>query len=659
MEVIRGDGNSSLVSTTGTMAPASADARRQADDLIMLKRAVEAAREAVFVTDREDVFTYVNPEFTRLYGYALEEVIGKLTPKILDSGQHKQEEFDQVWTNIKAGQTVEGEFATKARDGRLLIVESTSRPVVDEAGRFVGHLSVHRDITRRRLERQRLEESERRFRLIAENTADFICTITLGGVFTWVSPSYSRLGFTLDELVGKPVATWVEPGDAAQLAAQLGRGGGAPGVELEKVKLVATDRLTFRFADKSGNWHYMEASVNPVESSEGGGVSLLVVSRDVTGRTWAQRELKAQKELVERAISSTPHTVLVVGQDGRMVLANEAFYRMFPETRDKVEGNAVAEVAGLANLAPAIGDVLAGQASLRRVDYKYNANGLQLDYTASIVSTQKGEAQVIIADVTEEREKQVRLYSTHRLASVGQMAAGAAHELNNPLTSIIGLSQLLMQEQLSSQIRDDIESIHREAQRAASIIRNLLTFARKQPLVKQPEQVNSIIEGVLRLRAYEHNSSHIEVETHLDPALPRTLVDQFQMQQVFLNIVLNGEDAMLKAHDGGRLTVATAPVDGRVRITFTDDGEGIAAEHMPYIFDPFFSTKGVGKGTGLGLSIAHGVITDHGGRIWAESTRGHGATFIIELPVTEGAEAGVTPPAGDDKASGQATRREA
>lgn len=650
--MVRRDRSATAARAAAAVPLPGGTAGREADELIMLRRAVEAAREAVFMTDRDDIFTYVNPEFTRLYGYTLADVIGKLTPKVLDSGHHGQEVFDSIRARIQSGQAVEGEFVVRKRDGCLAIVEAWSKPILDEAGRFVGHLSVHRDITRRRQQRELLQESERRFRLIAENTADYILTVTLSGVLTWVSPSHARLGFSAEEMIGKPIMQWLHPEDVAQLTASLGRYATAGADQLDELKKTLPDTITFRLTDKSGRWHYVEASVAPVEALSGKGVELLVVSRDVTGRMWAERELKAQKELVERAISATPNTVLVVGRDGRVVLANDTFYRMFPGSGAKIDGQTAAQIACLADLTAAIQDVLAGRAAVRQVDFEVEESGRALDYAAKVVSTKNGEAQVIIADVTEERRKQETLYTTHRLASVGQMAAGAAHELNNPLTSIIGLSQLLMRETLSPSIKDDIECIHREAQRAASITRNLLTFVRAQPSVRQPGSINGIVEDVLKLRSYEHEAKHIQVDEQLEPALPPVPVDAFQMQQVFLNIVLNAEDAMLGAHGGGRLTVTTAAMSGRVRISFVDDGPGIAPEHMPHIFDPFFTTKEVGKGSGLGLSIAHGVVTNHGGRIWAESVPGRGAAFIIELPLAGDEEADAAPRPREGRASG-------
>jgi C4-dicarboxylate-specific signal transduction histidine kinase len=197
------------------------------------------------------------------------------------------------------------------------------------------------------------------------------------------------------------------------------------------------------------------------------------------------------------------------------------------------------------------------------------------------------------------------------------------------------LTQLLLEEDLSSEEQEDIEVINKEAQRAATIVKNLLSFARKHQPVRQPTQINKIIEDVLQLRKYEHKLSDIQVCTHFDAKLPDTMVDYFQMQQVFLNIVLNAENAVTgNQQQKPLLDIATRRTNGTIKILFKDNGSGIAPEHMNHIFDPFFTTKGVGKGTGLGLSICYGIISAHGGKIYAQSKSGQGTTFIVELPVS-------------------------
>jgi signal transduction histidine kinase len=264
---------------------------------------------------------------------------------------------------------------------------------------------------------------------------------------------------------------------------------------------------------------------------------------------------------------------------------------------------------------------------LKRVD------GIQLELVAELEALRRRVAELEQLE-TERKRVEEQLVITDRLASVGELAAGIAHELNNPLTSVIGFSQLLLGKDIPDDIREDIKVIYSETRRAAEVMQNLLIFARKHSPVKQLVSINSVTEKVLALRAYEQSVENIQVITHLAPDLPEIMADYFQLQQVFLNIIINAEHFMLEAHKRGTLTITTQCIGSTIKASFVDNGPGIAKENLGRLFDPFFTTKEVGEGTGLGLSICHGIITEHGGRIYAESELGRGATFIVELPIS-------------------------
>jgi signal transduction histidine kinase len=227
------------------------------------------------------------------------------------------------------------------------------------------------------------------------------------------------------------------------------------------------------------------------------------------------------------------------------------------------------------------------------------------------------------------------------LASIGQLVSGVAHEVNNPLTSIIGFSELVLEREIPDDIKNDLKIIHDEAARTAVIVKSLLTFARDQPDGKAPIDINENIQKVLKLRDHEQKTNKIQVITHFASDLPYIMGNGSQLQQVVFNIVLNAEYFMLEAHQNGNLTITTERIGDFVRVSFTDDGPGISKKYISEIFSPFVTTKDIGKGTGLGLSVCHGIITEHGGRIYAESEPGKGATLVVELPI----------PAGEDESN--------
>jgi signal transduction histidine kinase/CheY-like chemotaxis protein len=272
---------------------------------------------------------------------------------------------------------------------------------------------------------------------------------------------------------------------------------------------------------------------------------------------------------------------------------------------------------------------------------KASRAGFSVDdiYFVATFATQAATAieKAILLGKGEERERQMQqeLIISGRLASIGELAAGVAHELNNPLTAVVGFSQILLDRDVPQDIREDLKMINEQAERVAKIVSNLLTFARQSKAEVQYIDINSIISRVLEMRAYEMKVNNIQVTTQLAPDLPRTVADIGQLQQVFLNIIINAEQAMTKVHHKGRLSIKTEHIEsnGSIMVSIADDGPGIAKGNLDKIFDPFFTTKSAGEGTGLGLSICHGIIKAHNGRVYAKSKLGKGATFFVELPI--------------------------
>jgi len=233
----------------------------------------------------------------------------------------------------------------------------------------------------------------------------------------------------------------------------------------------------------------------------------------------------------------------------------------------------------------------------------------------------------------ELKQTRAQLIQADKLSALGRMIAGVAHEINNPLPTIMGYAQLLQGEEVSDQVRRDLERISEAAKRSQRTVQNLLAFARASKPQRDYLDINQVIEETLALRSYQLKVDNIEVVKRLEGNLPWTMADRYQLQQVFLNLINNAQQAMAE-QGGGRLAVRSELRTGdTIRVTVSDTGPGIPEEIMPRLFEPFFTTKEVGKGTGLGLSVSYGIVSEHRGRIWAESEEGKGANFIVELPV--------------------------
>ncbi|MBI5562789.1 MAG: response regulator [Deltaproteobacteria bacterium] len=244
-----------------------------------------------------------------------------------------------------------------------------------------------------------------------------------------------------------------------------------------------------------------------------------------------------------------------------------------------------------------------------------------------------------VRDVTREKLMRDQLFHAEKLSSVGKLVAGIAHELNNPLMGIMGFSQLLMDMQGDrpvAEAKDRLRRIYNESVRTAKIVQNLLAFARSKQSEREWHDVNDIIRQTVDLREYSMRTNNIAISLDLESGIPRTMVDIYQMQQVFINIMNNAEDAIVAAKGRGRIDIKTRRGKRRnIEISFADDGPGVPKAVIRKVFDPFFTTKEVGKGTGLGLSISHGIITEHGGAIGIDSPEAGGAVVSIELPIVE------------------------
>jgi signal transduction histidine kinase len=279
---------------------------------------------------------------------------------------------------------------------------------------------------------------------------------------------------------------------------------------------------------------------------------------------------------------------------------------------------------------------------LRRAD----GSALWVEVTAradGVAHTETWRVEAVMRDVTERRKLQDQtrdlynqLSQAERLAALGQTMSGVAHELNNPLATILACAERLAGRRLDERTRRDLDAIHNAAERSARIVRNLQTFARKGHTTRTTVDLNEILRETLVIRSHEQRVGNVAILEALASGLPPVFADPHQIQQVLLNLLINAEHAMLDAHGRGMLILRSwhDPDRDAVILEVNDDGPGVPEDVQPKIFDPFFTTKAVGKGTGLGLTVAYAIAQEHGGRLSVRSPHGRGASFFLELPVS-------------------------
>src|SRR2546426_1033954 len=400
-------------------------------------------------------------------------------------------------------------------------------------------------------------------------------------------------------------------------------------------------------------------STTPLEL-DGELVGTVAMLRDITDQKRAQDTLARSEARYRNLVESASDAIVTFDASGRFTTVNHAGELLSGYRREELIGQWFAPMLPDDELPKVLGHF---QKALAGETWQYETTFYRKDReirTISVTySTPQRDEEVLclIRDVTDQKMLQEQLIQSEKMSAIGQLVSGVAHELNNPLAGISAFAQLLLTEKrFPPDQRTAAEMIYAEARRASRIVQNLLTFARQHKPERTPTAVNQVLDDTLELRGYELRVRGIEVTRDYDEQIPETMADAHQLQQVFLNLVTNAEQAMEKSpRESQRLIVRTRRTGAVIRIEVEDTGPGIPPNLLERIFNPFFTTKPTGSGTGLGLSISLGIVREHEGRIWAENPPQTGARFVVEIPITEprpfGEHASIAPaqPVGNDR----------
>jgi PAS domain S-box-containing protein len=596
-----------------------------------------------FENDLDGNYIFVNDAFCRSVGYAPEEIIGKhySIHNCKDDIERIYKAFNQVYRTGMPVRDITTTFIRK--DGSLGAGEISAFPVRNDKGETIGFRGVSHDVTERKRMEEALRQSEQRYRTILEDMQESYFEVDLKGNYTLFNDAQCRqLGYTREEMAGLNYKSITPPDrhkEVFEIYNRIYRTG-------EPNDLFLAEQIK-----KDGTRIPVEYSAFPIRNEAGEIVGFRGVGRDISKRVQIEEALRWSEERYRTVLDDMEEAYYEEDIAGNFTYFNDALCRQLGYSREELMGMSYKVYTApedVPRVVETFGRIYRTGEPLRAFPMdRIRKDGKHIYTETSGFPLRDEKGQIIgfrgvIRDISErkkaeeeKRELEQKAQFASRLASVGELASGVAHEINNPLTGVIGYAHLLLgKKEISKDVRHDLEIINEGAQRVASIVKKLLAFARQTKPEQRYVNVNELIRNTLDLRAYELSANNIKVTLQLTRDMPLTIADPGQLQQVFLNLIINAETEMKLAHDKGRLSIKTERINSTIRITFKDTGPGIAEENLRTIFDPFFTTREVGQGTGLGLSVCHGIITEHNGKIWAESEPGQGAAFIIELPLT-------------------------
>ena len=502
-----------------------------------------------------------------------------------------------------------------------LVSTSRTRGATEDDERTIH---VLKDITDRR-------EAERRYRELYDSIQEGLFFATPDGRFLDVNDAMVRmLGYaSREELLRDDVGAYLypEPSARGRLLTVIRKTGG-----------LRNHEETLR--RKDGTLLHTLQNITAVRDSQGKIKQFRGLMLDVTEQKKFQAQLQRERDFNQKILNATQSMILVLDTAGLISYANRRCYEAGYK-QEEVIGRRLVELVDAAQREEF-------EAALETTAHGHQVENLEIrakrsdgslgHFSISLSPMRDGQntvnsVVVVMTDITDASVMQAKLAHSERMATLGRLVSGVAHEVNNPLAAILGFTDLLLENpEVPANAREDLQIILQETQRTKDIVQDLLSFARQRPVKRELVNVGVILKQTTKLRSYDFQSHGVEVVEEYDENLPTVMGDSQQLQQVFLNILNNAYDAIEESGRRGKIQITTAYKDNAIEIVLTDNGTGIS--DVERIFDPFYTTKQTGKGTGLGLSICYGIVRAHGGEIQCRNNvGGHGSTFSIRIPV--------------------------
>ncbi|GEM_PF-530107 len=500
-------------------------------------------------------------------------------------------------------------------------------PILDDEGEVEQVLELIQDVTYRFKKSEERRQTEEYYRILFEHSGTAVCVLEPDKTISKVNRRFCQIsGYSRDEIEGK--ISFLE------LVAQPERERMGRYHERRRVNpMGAPLSYEFTFVNKKGDERRAAITVGLVP----GTMESICSIRDVT-------EEEQTKEFLEAVLYTSADAIVGLDENHNIVSWNIGAENLFghraKEIMDKPLSILWPEHGKIEDELERISQLVQKEGSISNYESEMSTRGgdhILVNLTISLLRDKLGKVRgysVIVRDVTEQKALEQQVIHAEKLAAIGQLTAGLAHEMGTPLNIVSGRAEYLLADlPENNPRRESLQTIIHQTERMTKLIDNLLKFSRPQKVHYTKLELPEVMEGVLNLLETQLEKSFVTVDFRVDPDLPAIEADYNQLQQVFLNLILNSIQAM---RSGGRLDLEAKPIDGRaVRIVISDTGSGIDPENLPRIFEPFFTTKDSGQGTGLGLAIVSKILRDHGGSIQADSGLGRGTIFTIQLPLSQ------------------------
>ncbi|HKV25009.1 MAG TPA: PAS domain S-box protein [Candidatus Acidoferrum sp.] len=569
----------------------------------------------------------VNRSFADLVGATYQQIIGRPVTDFLEEGSGEGAELvRRAMPRFLERRHWSGIIQVRLKKQNSVCYFDCVAHAMTRENTVHGLTLLGRDITA-------LRKNEARFTELFETLQEGIYIATPDGSLLDANPALVRmLGYgSKDELLAKKVQEIVtDRAERKLLVDEVDRQPSPHGREISVQR-------------KDGSKIFCLNTATAIRDTSGRVIRYQGSVLDVTARRQIERQLHKEQEFARRLVDNFPDLILVVDTNSHYTFVSprckEVLGYELAET-EEMEFGGRTHPEDLPTLLGLFQDILAGRTNFGSLEVRVRhklGEWRRIRFNLSPLADETGKIEGVVLsgrDVTELKRLEEQLIQAEKLAAMGQMLAGVAHELNNPLTAILGVTELLRESQPDPEVsKRQLELTHRQARRAARIVQNLLEFSRPASPQKKPVDLNSIVDRTLQLHEHSLRRNNVEVDFRPQPDLPGVVGDANQLIQVFLNLITNAEQAIREVRESGRIQIRFARIGNRVSIAFQDDGVGVRPESVPRLFDPFYTTKRPGGGTGLGLSICLSIIREHGGTIEAEALPAGGSAFTVYLPL--------------------------